>query len=237
MRASPTQALQSADVILLLGARLNWILHFGKPPRFRADVKIIQVDISAEEMHTNVPAEVALVGDVTAVVGQLNEVLKHKPYRFGHATPWWTELRDKVEANRKNSEALYHDNELPMSYYRAFHEIRQLLPPDVIFVSEGANTMDIGRYGARPAWADRVCAAELMTWARQTRALGERCGGVARAQHGDRQQAAPQPLGRGHVWHHGRWPWLCHCGGPGAPEPARRLRRRRLGVWLQRHGA
>lgn len=38
-----TLALQKADVILLLGARLNWILHFGRPPRFAADVKVIQV--------------------------------------------------------------------------------------------------------------------------------------------------------------------------------------------------
>lgn len=38
-----TYALQNADVILLLGARLNWILHFGRPPRFDPNVKIIQV--------------------------------------------------------------------------------------------------------------------------------------------------------------------------------------------------
>lgn len=38
-----TLALQKSDVILLLGARLNWMLHFGRPPRFRPDVKIIQV--------------------------------------------------------------------------------------------------------------------------------------------------------------------------------------------------
>lgn len=39
-----TVALQRADVILLLGARLNWILHFGRPPRFNKDVFIIQVE-------------------------------------------------------------------------------------------------------------------------------------------------------------------------------------------------
>lgn len=38
-----TRALQYADVIVLLGARLNWILHFGLPPRFQPDVKVIQV--------------------------------------------------------------------------------------------------------------------------------------------------------------------------------------------------
>lgn len=38
-----TAVLQNSDVILLLGARLNWMLHFGRPPRFQSDVKIIQV--------------------------------------------------------------------------------------------------------------------------------------------------------------------------------------------------
>lgn len=39
-----TYALQNSDVILLLGARLNWMLHFGRPPRFQSNVKVIQVN-------------------------------------------------------------------------------------------------------------------------------------------------------------------------------------------------
>ena len=58
--------MQKADVILLLGARLNWILHFGKPPRFSPDVKIIQVDICAEELASN--KTVALQGDIGATM-------------------------------------------------------------------------------------------------------------------------------------------------------------------------
>src|SRR5271155_2899085 len=72
-------ALRSADVVLLLGARLNWILHFGAPPKFRKDVKIIQVDISAEELgRTNGIGEPALsiFGDIGVTVGQLSRELK-----------------------------------------------------------------------------------------------------------------------------------------------------------------
>ena len=50
-----TLALRETDVVLLLGARLNWILHFGRPPRWAEDVRIIQVDIAAEEIGTNIP--------------------------------------------------------------------------------------------------------------------------------------------------------------------------------------
>lgn len=52
--AARSMALQQADVIILLGARLNWILHFGLPPRFNKDVKIVQVDIAPEEQSHNV---------------------------------------------------------------------------------------------------------------------------------------------------------------------------------------
>ncbi|XP_034938939.1 2-hydroxyacyl-CoA lyase 1-like [Chelonus insularis] len=59
-----TTALLHADVILLLGARLNWMLHFGRPPRYQSDVKIIQVEICAEELHNSVTSEVAIQADI-----------------------------------------------------------------------------------------------------------------------------------------------------------------------------
>ena len=61
-------ALGQSDVILLIGARLNWMLHFGLAPRFKKDVKIIQIDISAEEFDTNVQNSVSLLGDIRLVL-------------------------------------------------------------------------------------------------------------------------------------------------------------------------
>ena len=52
--AARSYALQNADLAFLVGARLNWILHFGLPPRFKKGVRVIQLDIAAEEMGTNV---------------------------------------------------------------------------------------------------------------------------------------------------------------------------------------
>lgn len=69
--AARSRALSQADLIFLFGARLNWILHFGKPPRFKADVKIVQIDLHAEEMGNNIPAEVTLLGDVKSVTEQV----------------------------------------------------------------------------------------------------------------------------------------------------------------------
>ena len=94
-------ALQNADVVLLIGARLNWILHFGLPPRFAPGVRVIQIDVSAEEIGTNVPAEAALVGDAKAIVGQLNQAVDRTRWSYATETPWRVALRrrDRAEPN------------------------------------------------------------------------------------------------------------------------------------------
>jgi 2-hydroxyacyl-CoA lyase 1 len=138
-------ALQEADVVVLLGARLNWIMHFGLPPRFATGVKTIQVDIAAEEIGRNVPAEVGLVGDLKAVVGQLNEALRAEPYRFADDAPWRTALAEKVAENTAFVAKMMHDDGVPMGYYRVLREIQEQAPADAIIQAEGAQTMDISR--------------------------------------------------------------------------------------------
>ncbi|KAK3108560.1 hypothetical protein FSP39_010665 [Pinctada imbricata] len=142
-----SKALQEADVILLLGARLNWILHFGLPPRFNPKVKVIMVDILAEEMNNNVQNAVSLVGHLDAVVSQLNERINKIPGRFvfNRKSPWWKTLDGKVKQNQVAVQGMIDDKSEPLNYYAAYEEIRQLLPRDYIIISEGANTMDISR--------------------------------------------------------------------------------------------
>uniref|UniRef100_A0A8C4H8L1 2-hydroxyacyl-CoA lyase 1 n=1 Tax=Dicentrarchus labrax TaxID=13489 RepID=A0A8C4H8L1_DICLA len=143
--AARSRALLQADVVLLLGARLNWILHFGLPPRFDPDVKIIQVDLCAEEIGNNVKPAVALLGDINAIVTQLLEGVRKDGWKYPSDTEWWSTLSDKIAANAKISKALALQSAVPMNYYTVFHHVSQLLPHDCIIVSEGANTMDIGR--------------------------------------------------------------------------------------------
>jgi 2-hydroxyacyl-CoA lyase 1 len=140
-----THALREADVVLLLGARLNWILHFGLPPRFAPDVRVLQLDIEPEEIGTNVPAEVALVGDAQAIVGQLNAALAEHPFHHPVDSPWWTALRAAVDENRRTVEQMEQSDAVPMGYYRVLRAVREALPRDAVLVSEGASTMDIGR--------------------------------------------------------------------------------------------
>jgi 2-hydroxyacyl-CoA lyase 1 len=62
-------ALQNADVVFLM-TRFDWIFHFGQPPRYAKDMKVIQLDIAPEEIGHNKATEVALAGDGKAIVGQ-----------------------------------------------------------------------------------------------------------------------------------------------------------------------
>ena len=138
-------ALQQADAVLLVGARLNWILHFGLPPRFAKGVKVVQLDVCADEIGRNVPAEVALVGDAKAVVAQLAAAAAREKWSYPQETPWRVDLRREIAKNQESVAAMFADDSVPMNYYRALREIRDSLPRDAIVCSEGANTMDIGR--------------------------------------------------------------------------------------------
>ena len=138
-------ALQNTDLVLLIGARLNWILHFGLPPRFSEDVRVLQIDVSAEEMGTNVSTEVALVGDADSIVGQLNAALEREPLRFPSDSDWRRDLAEAGAPNLKAVEAMEADDTEPMGYYRALRAVREAVPADALLVCEGANTMDISR--------------------------------------------------------------------------------------------
>uniref|UniRef100_A0A2M4AKI8 2-hydroxyacyl-CoA lyase n=1 Tax=Anopheles triannulatus TaxID=58253 RepID=A0A2M4AKI8_9DIPT len=140
-----TLALQKADVVLLLGARLNWMLHFGRPPRYSPDVKFIQVDLQPEELHNSVLSTVAVQSHIVPFTEQLIDALAKKHFRFDERQEWWTDLKAKCDKNRKTVEQMALNTETPLNYYAVFTHLQQYIPKDAIIVSEGANTMDIGR--------------------------------------------------------------------------------------------
>jgi len=140
-----TLALQKADVILLLGARLNWMLHFGRTPRFNPDVKIVQVDLCAEELHNSVQSAVAIQSDIVPFTEALVEKLSAAQYKFDKNAPWWKDLNAKCEANKTAVLGMAKNTAPPLNYYSVFYHLNELLPKDAVIVSEGANTMDIGR--------------------------------------------------------------------------------------------
>jgi 2-hydroxyacyl-CoA lyase 1 len=142
--AARTLALQQADVVFLMGARFNWILHFGLPPRYSPNVRVIQLDINPEQMHQNKPSEVALLGDGKAIMQQLNKALAGRQWFHPQSSPWRQAISKKSEENAAMIKPQIDDDSSPGGYYRLFRDIREWLPKNVVLCSEGAGTMDIG---------------------------------------------------------------------------------------------
>ena len=143
--AARSHALKEADVIFVMGARLNWIMHYGMSPRFKKGVRIIQLDISAESIGNNVPTEVGLVGDGKAIVGQLNKALENRQWFYPSDTDWHRAIAEKAKGNAETIQPMIDDNSSPTNYYRALKDIREWMPENAVIIGEGANTMDIGR--------------------------------------------------------------------------------------------
>jgi 2-hydroxyacyl-CoA lyase 1 len=143
--AARSLALQQADVVFLMGARFNWIMHFGLPPRYSKDVRVIQLDISPEAMHQNKAAEVALLGDGKAIVGQINEALKNRQWFYPKETPWRAAISRKAAENAAMIAPQIADDSAPGGYYRLLRDVAAWVPRNAIISSEGASTMDIGR--------------------------------------------------------------------------------------------
>ncbi|KAF8854415.1 hypothetical protein BDZ45DRAFT_805848 [Acephala macrosclerotiorum] len=144
-------ALKGADVVLLLGGRLNWILHYGEAPKWNPSAKIIQVDTSPEELGRNTgDPSLAILGDINLVTAQLLSALSG--YTYPTSSPFLTTLRSSAAKNEAKALQSAKVDKIPMTYAKTFTVIKdtldRLCPPDngnIVYVSEGANTMDISR--------------------------------------------------------------------------------------------
>jgi len=144
-------ALKEADVVLILGARLNWILHFGDAPKWNPSAQFIQVDISADEVGRNSGnAELGIIGDISVVVPQLTSALQS--WSYSTSSSYVQHLSAAKSKNEASAASKAMSARIPMTYAHAFSVIErtlhQLSPPDtggIVYVSEGANTMDVSR--------------------------------------------------------------------------------------------
>ncbi len=150
--AARSYVLAEADVVMLVGARLNWLLSHGKgktwgggSSKTSGGQQFIQIDISPTEADSNVPIAAPLVGDIGSCVSAL---LAGMGDGWAKAPTDWTtgvyERRDKNVA--KMAETLT-KNPSPMNFHSALNVIRNAIKarPDAIVVNEGANTLDFAR--------------------------------------------------------------------------------------------
>jgi oxalyl-CoA decarboxylase len=143
--AARSFVLAQADVVMLIGARLNWLLGHGKAPQWSATARLIQVDISPTEFDSNRPIAAPIAGDIRSAVSAL--VTKLKPGSIRPAATWLDAIAKRKQANVERMAAHLDADPNPMDFYSALRAIRDALTenPEVYVVNEGANTLDFGR--------------------------------------------------------------------------------------------
>jgi oxalyl-CoA decarboxylase len=143
--AARSLAIARADAVLLIGARLNWLLGHGDSPQWSADAKFVQVDIAASEFDSNQPIAAPLVGDIGSVLTALSNGLANHPISV--PAQWTGELADRCARNDAKMSQRLAENPHPMRFYNALNAIHAVLQenPDVYVVNEGANALDLAR--------------------------------------------------------------------------------------------
>ncbi|MDH4061020.1 MAG: oxalyl-CoA decarboxylase, partial [Aquincola sp.] len=150
--AARSYVLPEADVVLLIGARLNWLLSHGKGKTWGGKghkqwggQKFIQVDISPTEMDSNVRIDAPVVGDIGSCVAALLAGIGK-----GWAKPpaeWLSAVSERRNKNiAKMAETLAKDPK-PMNFHSALNVVRDIVKanPDAMLVNEGANALDFTR--------------------------------------------------------------------------------------------
>jgi oxalyl-CoA decarboxylase len=143
--AARSLVLGQADVVMLIGARLNWLLSHGKKPSWSGTTKFVQVDISPTEIDSNRPIAAPVVGDIKSAVAALLAALK--PEQIQPNTAWLDAIAANKQKNTVRMAARLNADPNPMNFSSALSAVREALTdrPDVYVVNEGANTLDFGR--------------------------------------------------------------------------------------------
>ncbi|EPE4769871.1 oxalyl-CoA decarboxylase [Escherichia coli] len=137
-------ALANADVVMLIGARLNWLLSHGKKG-WSPDTQFIQVDIEPMEIDSNRPIAAPVIGDIASSVSELHAQLEN--YNVTVSPSWLNTLESHKQINAEKMHEKLYAKTNPLNYFNALRAIRDVLEThrDVMLVNEGANTLDDAR--------------------------------------------------------------------------------------------
>ncbi|MEM1275859.1 MAG: oxalyl-CoA decarboxylase [Pseudomonadota bacterium] len=145
--AARSLVLKESDVVIMMGARINWLLSHGKGKQWGepGSKRFVQIDIEPSEMDSNVEIAAPLVGDVGSCATALLEGMADE----GIAPPkdWLDKVHAKAEANMAKMANRLKNNSNPMDYHAALGVLKDVVTdnPDTIVVNEGANTLDLAR--------------------------------------------------------------------------------------------
>lgn len=143
--AARSYVLAEADVVMLVGARLNWLLSHGKGKTWGKPKQFIQIDISPTEMDSNVAIAAPVVGDIGSCVAALVDKIGD-----GFAKPgadWLNAVEERKDKNLAKMAETLAKEASPMNFHGALRVLKDVVKanPSISFVNEGANTLDYAR--------------------------------------------------------------------------------------------
>lgn len=144
--AARSLVLKDSDVVIMMGARLNWLLSHGKGKNWgELPKKFVQLDIEPKEMDSNVEIVAPVVGDMGSCVNALLGAMGNN-FPKGNSD-WMATVAKKRDENVAKMAPKLMNNNVPMDYHGALGVIKQVMTerPDTMFVNEGANTLDLAR--------------------------------------------------------------------------------------------
>jgi oxalyl-CoA decarboxylase len=134
--------LRTADVVMLIGARLNWMLNFGRGKEWNANVKFIQLEIDPTEIDNSRYIEAPVVGDIKSSIGLMLAALDKFPVKVDPA--WPAAIAANAEKNNAKFAAKTNAPDVPMNHFNALGAVKKVLDrhPEVYVANEGANALD-----------------------------------------------------------------------------------------------
>ena len=145
--AARSLVLKEADVVMLIGARLNWLLSHGKGKTWGEPgaKKFIQVDIEPREMDSYVWIAAPVVGDIGSSLSEMNKAMGNKWVK--PPVDWTNAIQERKDVNLAKMASKLMNNQVPMDFHSALGALRTIVKqrPDAILVNEGANTLDFAR--------------------------------------------------------------------------------------------
>ena len=146
--AARSLVLKESDVVVMIGARLNWLLSHGKGKQWGepGSKKFIQIDIEPTEMDSNIEIAAPLVGDIESCLGEMQAVMDAGDWQPPQQE-WLNTVNDKRSTNLKRMEQKIGSDTTPMDFHGALGTLKGIISqrPETILVNEGANTLDFAR--------------------------------------------------------------------------------------------
>ncbi|WP_407536656.1 oxalyl-CoA decarboxylase [Cetobacterium somerae] len=140
--AARSFVLENADTVMLIGARLNWLLGHGKGKHWNPDVRFIQLEIDPKEIDSNRPIEAPVVGDIESSMELLVNGLEKISIKVDSS--WIENIEKDKEINIDKMAAKLNTITVPLNYYNALKIVKEVVDShkDIYLVNEGANTLD-----------------------------------------------------------------------------------------------